>query len=95
MQSGVGGTAPRAGEEIAAELIRRRLKINQDELEFCRMAAAFADCNRHEEFGSPSAITWISTNCQLTEVEAAMCIVIGRYLGASDARRTTAIRPVP
>jgi hypothetical protein len=64
-------------------------------LEFCRMAAAFADCKRHEQLGSPSAIAWISSNFQLTEVEAAMCIVIGRYLGASDARRATAIRRMP
>ncbi len=48
MQSGVGGTALRAGEEIAAELIRRRLKINQDDLEFSVLAAAYAQTDEYE-----------------------------------------------
>src|SRR2546425_12880028 len=57
MESGVGGVAPRAGEEIAAELIRRRQKIDQDELEFSVLAAAFAQTDEYEwqGFDSPHA----------------------------------------
>src|SRR5258707_2527939 len=62
MQSGVGGVAPRAGEEIAAELIRRRLKINQDELEFSVLAAAYAQTNEYEEQGFDSPISSIKAN---------------------------------
>lgn len=61
-------------------------------LEFCRKAAAFADCRRHEQMGSPSAVAWISSNFQLTEVEAAMCIALGRYLAAVDAYRAAKLR---
>src|SRR5258707_14390186 len=66
MQSGVGGVAPRAGEEIAAELIRRRLKINQDELEFSVLAAAYAQTNEYEEQGFDSPISWIKANCHMS-----------------------------
>src|SRR5260370_7123046 len=66
MQSGVGGFAPRAGEEIAAELIRRRLKINQDELEFSVLAAAYAQTDEYEEQGFDSPISWIKANCHMS-----------------------------
>ncbi len=57
MQSGVGGVAPRVGEEIAAELIRRRQKINQDELEFSVLAAQFAQTDEYDWQGFDSPIT--------------------------------------
>jgi len=51
MESGVGGFAPRLGAEIAEELIRRRQKIDQDELEFSRLAAVFAQTDEYDEQG--------------------------------------------
>src|SRR5260370_7663096 len=71
MESGVGGVAPRAGEEIAAELIRRRLKINQDELEFSVLAAAYAQTDEYEEQGFDSPISWIKANCHMSGGAAA------------------------
>jgi hypothetical protein len=61
-------------------------------LEFCRMAAAFADCRGHEAIGSPTATAWISSNFQMSESEAAICITLGRYLTAVDAYRAEKLR---
>src|SRR6266852_6248190 len=80
MQSGVGGVAPRAGEEIAAELIRRRLKINQDELEFSVLAAAYAQTNEYEEQGFDSPISWIKANCHMSGGAAGDRVCIGEQL---------------
>src|SRR5258707_9865583 len=66
MDTGAGGIAPRAGQEIAAELIRRRLKIDQDELEFSVLAAAYAQTNEYEEQGFDSPISWINANCHMS-----------------------------
>ena len=80
MQSGVGGVAPRAGEEIAAELIRRRLKINQDELEFSVLAAAYAQTDEYEEPGFDSPISWIKANCHMSGGAAGDRVCIGEQL---------------
>jgi len=80
MQSGVGGVAPRAGEEIAAELIRRRLKINQDELEFSVLAAAYAQTDEYEEQGFDSPISWIKANCHMSGGAAGDRVCIGEQL---------------
>ncbi len=80
MQSGVGGVAPRAGEEIAAELIRRRLKINQDELEFSVLAAAYAQTDEYEEQGFDSPISWIKASCHMTGGAAGDRVCIGEQL---------------
>src|SRR5467141_440064 len=80
MQSGVGGVAPRAGEEIAAELIRRRLKIDQDELEFSVLAAAYAHTNEYEEQGFDSPISWIKANCHMSGGAAGDRVCIGEQL---------------
>jgi hypothetical protein len=80
MESGVGGFAPRVGEEIAAELIRRRLKINQDELEFSVLAAAFAQTDEYDWQGFDSPITWIKANCHLSGGAAGDRICVGEQL---------------
>src|SRR5713226_9431228 len=80
MQSGVGGSALRAGEEIASELIRRRLKINQDELEFSTLAAAYAQTNEYEEQGFDSPISWIKANCHMSGGAAGDRVCIGEQL---------------
>jgi Domain of unknown function (DUF222)/HNH endonuclease len=80
MQSGVGGVAPRFGAEIAQELIRRRLKIDQDELEFSRLAAAFAQTDEYDEQGFDSPISWIKANCHMTGGAAADRVCVGEQL---------------
>ena len=80
MESGVGGVAPRAGEGIAAELIRRRQKINQDELEFSVLAAAYAQTNEYEEQGFDSPISWIKGNCHMSGGAAGDRVCIGEQL---------------
>ncbi len=76
----MGGIAPRVGEEIAAELIRRRLKINQDELEFSILAAAYAQTNEYEEQGFDSPISWIKASCHMTGGAAGDRVCIGEQL---------------
>ena len=66
--------------------------IDTLKLEFCRMAAAFADCRGHEAMGSPTATAWLSSNFQLSEPEAAICITFGRYLTAVDSYRAEKLR---
>jgi len=80
MQSGVGGVAPRVGEEIAAELIRRRQKINQDELEFSVLAAQFAQTDEYDWQGFDSPITWIKANCHLSGGAAGDRLCVGEQL---------------
>src|SRR5258708_38551754 len=86
MESGAGGIAPRAGEEIAAELIRRRLKINQDELEFSVLAAAYAHTNGYEEQGFDSPISWIKANCHMSGGAAGQRGLIRGPLGRPRAK---------
>ena len=80
MQSGVGGIAPRAGEEIAAELIRRRQKINQDELEFSVLAAQFAETDEYDWQGFDSPVSWIKASCHMGGGAAGDRVCIGEQL---------------
>src|SRR5258708_11676442 len=80
MESGVGGVAPGTGEEIAAELISRRKKIDQDELEFSILAAAYAHTNEYEEQGFDSPISWIKANCHMSGGAAGDRVCIGEQL---------------
>jgi len=76
----VGGFAPRAGEELAAELIRRRQRINKDELEFSVLAAQFAQTDEYDWQGFDSPITWIKANCHLSGGAAGDRICVGEQL---------------
>jgi hypothetical protein len=80
MENGVGGLAPRLGAEIAEELIRRRQKIDQDELEFSRLAAAFAQTDEYDKQGFDSPISWIKANCHMTGGAAADRVCVGEEL---------------
>jgi hypothetical protein len=80
MESGVGGVAPRLGAEIAEELIRRRQKIDQDELEFSRLAAVFAQTDEYDEQGFDSPISWIKANCHMSGGAAADRVCVGDQL---------------
>jgi len=80
MESGVGGIAPRFGAEVAEELIRRRQKIDQDELEFSRLAAVFAQTDEYDEQGFESPISWIKANCHMSGGAAADRVCVGEQL---------------
>jgi len=80
MESGVGGVAPRVGEEIAAELIRRRQKIDQDELEFSVLAAQFAQTDEYDWQGFDSPHAWLKANCHISGGAAAARICVGQQL---------------
>jgi hypothetical protein len=81
MESGVGGTALRTGEEIAAELIRRRQKIDQDELEFSVLAAQFAQTDEYDWQGFESPIAWLKAKCHMSGGAAGDRICVGEQLG--------------
>jgi len=84
MESGVGGIAPRAGEEIAAELIRRRQKIDQEELEFSVLAARFADTDEYDWQDFDSPVAWIKANCHMSGGAAGDRICVGQQLARLD-----------
>ena len=75
-----GGVAPRAGEEIAAELIRRRQEIDQKELEFSCLAAQFAETDEYDWQGFESPVAWIKANCHLSGGAAGDRICVGEQL---------------
>src|SRR2546427_9873834 len=80
MESVVWEIAPRAGEAIAAELIRRRQKIDQDELEFSCLAAQFALTDEYDWQGFESPIAWLKANCHMSGGAASARIRAGQQL---------------
>src|SRR3984893_17775384 len=80
MVNGEGEIAPLNGEAIGEELIRRRQKIDQDELEFSRLAAQFSRTNEHLRFGYATSIDWIRLNCHMTGPAAADRVRVGEHL---------------
>jgi hypothetical protein len=80
MESGVGGVAPRAGEEIGAELIRRRQEIDQKELEFSCLAAQFAQTDEYDWQGFESPHAWLKANCHMSGGAAAARICVGQQV---------------
>ncbi len=83
---------PRAGEAIAAELIRRRQKIDQDELEFSCLAAQFAQTDEYDEQGFDSPISWLKSVCHMSGGAAADRVCVGEQmerLGESVAALAT------
>ena len=87
MENEVWETAPRAGEAIAAELIRRRQKIDQEELEFSYLAAKFAATDEYDWQGFESPIAWLKANCHMSSGAASARICAGQqveHLGQSS-----------
>jgi hypothetical protein len=84
MESGAGGSALRAGEEIAVELIRRRQEIDQDELEFSVLAAQFAQTDEYDWQGFDSPVAWIKANCHMSGGAAGDRICVGQQLARLD-----------
>jgi len=87
MDAGVWGVAPRAGETLAAELIRRRRQIDELELEFSYLAAKFAATGEYDWQGFDSPIGWLKANCHLSGGAASARICAGEqveHLGQSS-----------
>jgi uncharacterized protein DUF222/HNH endonuclease len=87
MEAEVCGDAPRAGEAIAAELIRRRQEIDQKELEFSYLAAKFAATDEYDWHGFESPIAWLKANCHISGGAASARICAGEqveHLGQSS-----------
>jgi hypothetical protein len=80
MDAGVWGVAPRAGETLAAELIRRRQEIDQLELEFSYLAAKFAATDEYDWQGFESPIGWLKANCHLSGGAASARICAGQQV---------------
>ena len=87
MQSEVWETAPRAGEPLAAELIRRRQEIDQMELEFSYLAAKFAATDEYDWQGFETPIAWIKANCHMSGGAAGDRVCVGEQLERLGASR--------
>ena len=80
MESLGGAVALRSGQEIGAELIRRRQKIDQDELEFSVLAAQFAQTDEYDWQGFDSPTAWLKANCHMGGGAAGDRICAGQQL---------------
>src|SRR5438128_2355945 len=80
MLAGEGARAP----EIAAEMIRVRLTMDQFELYFSRLSAKFAKTEVYDEQGFDSPIAWIKANCHMSGGAAADRICAGEQLDRLD-----------
>src|SRR5260370_5505139 len=74
------GDAPRVGEAIAAELIRRRQKIDQEELEFSALAGQCAQTDEYAGQGFDSPHAWLKANCHISGGAAAARLCVGQQL---------------
>src|SRR5438132_8854008 len=84
MECGEGALAPETGAEIAAEMIRVRLTMDQFELYFSRLSAKFAKTEVYDEQGFDSPIAWIKANCHMSGGAAADRICAGEQLDRLD-----------
>src|SRR5216684_5658328 len=68
------------GEELRAQMIRKRHAIDLMELSFAEDAAMFAATDEYDELGFVSAIDWIRFNCHMTSGAAADRVAVGRAM---------------
>src|SRR5882762_2707071 len=80
MESGEGAIAPESGAELAAEMIRVRLSVDQLELYFSRLSARFAKTEEHDAQGFDGPIAWIKANCHMSGGAAADRVCAGEQL---------------
>src|SRR5712671_6293867 len=80
MESGEGAIAPESGAELAAEMIRVRLSVDQLELYFSRLSAKFAKTEEYDAQGFDGPIAWIKANCHMSGGAAADRICVGEQL---------------
>ena len=84
MIAGEGALVPETGAEIAAEMFRVRLTMDQFELYFSRLSAKFAKTEEYDEQGFDSPIAWIKANCHMSGGAAADRICAGEQLDRLD-----------
>src|SRR6266849_8741517 len=84
MVSGEGAVAPQTGAEMLAELVRRRLSIDQDEIEFSLLAAKFAQTDEYDEQGFNSPIACLKAACHMRSGAAADRVCVGEQLERID-----------
>jgi len=84
MESGEGALAPETGAEMLAELVRRRLSIDQDEIEFSLLAAQFAQTDEYDEQGFNSPIACIKAACHMRSGAVADRVCVGEELARLD-----------
>src|SRR2546421_4152704 len=80
MESGEGAIAPESGPELAAEMIRVRLSVDQLELYFSRLSARFAQTDEYDAQGFDGPIAWIKANCHMSGGAAADRVCAGEQL---------------
>src|SRR5260370_13147598 len=80
METGEGAVAPEAGGEMIDEVIRRRLRIDQEELEFSWLAARFAQTDEHHREGFDTPIECIKGTCHMSGGAAADRVCAGEQL---------------
>src|SRR6266704_564540 len=84
MESGEGAFALQTGAEILEELIRRRLSIDGDKIEFSLLAAKFAQTDEYDEQGFDSPIACIKATCHMRGGAAADRVCVGEQLERLD-----------
>jgi len=84
MESGEGALAPETGAEMLEELIRRRLRIDNDEIEFSLLAAKFAQTDGYDEQGFDSPIACLKAACHIPGGAAADRVCLGDELARLD-----------
>ncbi|HSS93084.1 MAG TPA: DUF222 domain-containing protein, partial [Candidatus Dormibacteraeota bacterium] len=77
---------------MGQELVLRRQKLDEAELEFSRCAAEFSRTNEYLRDGFATPIDWIRLNCHMTGPAAADRVTVGEHLeklaGSIEAVRT-------
>jgi hypothetical protein len=68
------------GEELRAQMMRKRKAIDLMELSFAQDAAAFAATDDYDELGYISPIDWIRFNCHMTNGAAADRVAVGKTM---------------
>jgi hypothetical protein len=68
------------GEELRAQMRRKRRAIDLMELSFAEDAAQFASTDDYDELGFVSAIDWIRFNCHMTSGAAADRVAVGQAM---------------
>src|ERR1700674_4382867 len=68
------------GEELRAQMIRKRRAIDLMEMCFAEDAARFASTDDYDELGFLSAIDWIRFNCHMTSGAAADRVAVGQAM---------------
>jgi hypothetical protein len=71
---------PRSGSQLGMEMVYLRGRIEMLELEFCRLAAEFAQTDFYDDAGSVSPIDWIRFHCHMTRNAAADRVAVGERI---------------